>query len=88
MVRVEAVAIEAAQLLQRLVLDLADTLPADLKLLAHLRQRVLVSVAQTEAWLNEQLEKAREYRREKSKEPMTSREESELRERLYRAVAR
>ena len=39
-------------------------------------------------WLNEQIEKAREYRREKGKEPMTSLEESNLRDRLRQAVAR
>ena len=38
----QAVAVEAAQLLQRLVLDLADALAADLQLLADLGQGVLV----------------------------------------------
>src|SRR5688572_12164388 len=37
--------IQPAQLLQGLVLDLADALPADLALLADLRQGVLVAVA-------------------------------------------
>ena len=46
MVRQQPVAVEPTQLLQRLVLDLAHPLPADLQLLADLRQRVLVPVAQ------------------------------------------
>ena len=51
MIRVEAVAIEPPQFLQRLVFDLTDALTADLQLLADLGQRVLVAVAETETEL-------------------------------------
>ena len=50
----EAIAIEPAQLLQRFVLDLADTLSADLQLFAHFGQRVLMAVTQSEPELENQ----------------------------------
>src|SRR5215212_5085940 len=59
-IRVEAVAIEPPQFLQRLVLDLADAFAADLQLLANLGQRVLVPVAETETELQDQLFPRRE----------------------------
>lgn len=43
---------------------------------------------QLQTWLNEQIENARQYRIENTKPPMTSLEESSLRERLYRAACR
>src|SRR5215216_2260285 len=51
----QTVAVEAAQLLQRFVLDLANALAADLQLLSHLSQRVLMAVAEAEAELEHQL---------------------------------
>lgn len=39
-------------------------------------------------WLDEQIEKAREYRKKRGNEPMTQLEESALRDRLRQAVAR
>src|SRR4051812_46232325 len=54
MVGKEAIAIEAAQLLQCLVFDLADALPTDLQLLTNFGQRVLVAVAKPEAELQDQ----------------------------------
>jgi hypothetical protein len=39
-------------------------------------------------WLDEQIQKAREYRAEKGKPAMTPSEEAALRERLMRGIAR
>jgi hypothetical protein len=54
-VREQSVAIEAAQLLERLILDLADPLPADLELLTDLSQRMLVAVTKSKPELQDQL---------------------------------
>jgi hypothetical protein len=59
-IRVESIAIEPPQFLQRLVLDLADAFAADLQLLADLGERVLVPVAETETELQDQLFPRRE----------------------------
>lgn len=50
----QAVAIQPTELLQRLVLNLADALTADLQLLAHLGQRVLVALTKAKAKLQNQ----------------------------------
>ncbi len=50
-IREESLTIEAAQLLERLVFDLADSLPADFELLANFRQGVLVAVSKPESQL-------------------------------------
>ena len=45
MIGEQSLAIDAAELLQRFIFDLANPLTADLKLLANFGNRVLMSVA-------------------------------------------
>lgn len=54
MVREKTIAVHSAQLLQRLIFDLADAFAADLKLLTDFGERVLMTLAQAEAELENQ----------------------------------